>query len=841
MYPPLPSVDSGRPKIRSKYTLMPITKRGVRIEMPWNEERDPTPEEIEDFDWKTRATAAPVERSSDHEFTPFPDRTAEAPPVDKFGKPLEDTLTEPEHEPDTYLGGFFGSIKHDILGATVDNPMLQSIAHPKELRDFMPYIAPMGEQFLGMPGFGRMMRAAKPLATALEDVGGQPWVKSGIRDVLGDTDLSLENRLKTIRNIRESTPRNLGDEVGGVGDLATHDQRMAQRIYDSELKAAAKRMAVASPEFATMDTKTQRMFIKKLQDDAVAMQDAELLKKFPKPARDYGMGGESGSVGPGDLPPSAARSLKIRADLDKMREQPWFQELDKKLQETILDQIRRGETVLPTEAMPKIRNIDAPPVSLGPKEPPRTFIDSPEFNSPEWRAQAVAMELAEQPTLGAPGMWEKGSVTPGDVEPIPTRIGQPELPGVPPVKQPVWNTAMSVAQIGRQSMSSGDLSALFRQAYFVSTRKQFWTNVIPMVKALKEVNYIKGMEEIENRRTFPLMQNVGLAFTDLGKDLANREERFMSTLLEDIPVLGKWLFKPSAQAYTYGLNKIRADLFDSMILEAQRGGMEPERYGKVLPQIADYINMATGRGKFGMKKLEESATALNAFFFAPRLMASRFQILNPLTYMDPRIDRFVKTQAIRDLLGTAALSSSMLYLAKLAGASVELDPRSADFGKARFGKTRIDMTGGMGQYIRFAAQVLTQSSKSTNTGKVNKFGSSPVAPTGLDVVYNFFQNKEAPIPSFITGILSGKDYKGDPFEVGPEVLRRYAPMIAQDIWEVAHEDPKMLPVTIPASVLGFGVQSYTPKSRRARGGRPAVAPVNPFNKFLSGNAPDLIR
>src|SRR6266446_7208470 len=54
---------------------------------------------------------------------------------DVFGK-------EPEHEPETWWGGFKKSIKDQILGATAGNEMLQGAAHPQTTGDFLSLLVP---------------------------------------------------------------------------------------------------------------------------------------------------------------------------------------------------------------------------------------------------------------------------------------------------------------------------------------------------------------------------------------------------------------------------------------------------------------------------------------------------------------------------------------------------------------------------------------------------------------------------------------------------------------------------------------------------------------------------
>ena len=52
----------------------------------------------------------------------------------------EGRATEPQHEPDTWWGGFFKSLKDQALGTTI--PALQGAAHPQSAGDFLSLLLP---------------------------------------------------------------------------------------------------------------------------------------------------------------------------------------------------------------------------------------------------------------------------------------------------------------------------------------------------------------------------------------------------------------------------------------------------------------------------------------------------------------------------------------------------------------------------------------------------------------------------------------------------------------------------------------------------------------------------
>jgi hypothetical protein len=81
--------------------------------------------------------------------------------------------------------------------------------------------------------------------------------------------------------------------------------------------------------------------------------------------------------------------------------------------------------------------------------------------------------------------------------------------------------------------------------------------------------------------------------------------------------------RASNRAYVVYLNRLRADMFDAMSATLARNGEPTMAEYKA---IAQYINVATGRGSFG-KKFDKATDALAAVFFSPRYVASRFNFI----------------------------------------------------------------------------------------------------------------------------------------------------------------------------------------------------------------------
>lgn len=377
-------------------------------------------------------------------------------------------------------------------------------------------------------------------------------------------------------------------------------------------------------------------------------------------------------------------------------------------------------------------------------------------------------------------------------------------------KDKVLSATANALNLPRSLMSSFDLSAPFRQAVFLTGRKQFWGAWQDMFKQFgSEKAFRAAMDDIRARETYPLMERSGLSITEAGSNLTNREENFVSTWAEKLPGIGRGV-RASERGYTGFLNKVRADTFDDIVRKSQAAGIDFEANPKALNDIASFVNAATGRGSLG--KLEEAGPMLNGLFFSPRLMSSRLTLLNPMYYA--QLSPVVRKEAIKSLLSFGAIAGTVTALAQAGGADVESDPRSSDFAKLKYGNTRYDILGGFGQYLTLGARLATNEKK-TLKGDIQELGKKYGSDTRLDVGLNFLINKESPIASFVTDYLRGKDPVGEPFEAKKAVAERFIPMFMQDLYEVQQEEglAKGTAMAIP-SAFGVGIQTFEPRESK---------------------------
>lgn len=377
------------------------------------------------------------------------------------------------------------------------------------------------------------------------------------------------------------------------------------------------------------------------------------------------------------------------------------------------------------------------------------------------------------------------------------------------------NVGLSVVNVPRALMASFDLSAPFRQGLVLGARHpvMFGRAFAPMLKSFKSENaYLNVMDEIASRPTFKKMEEAKLQLTDF-ESLTTREEGFQSNLAEILTGGKRSPVRMSGRAYSAFLNKFRADAFDNYLRLADEAGVDIDD-PRVLRSIASWVNHATGRGS--IKSLEGAMAPLSALLFSPRLIASRLQLLNPLYYA--QLDPFARKQALRgatQLLGGISLT---LYLAKLAGAEVNLDARNSDFGKIKVGDTRVDIAGGLQQYVVNATRIIKRETVSSTTGEVKELEGGFGKPSRWSILGNFAENKLAPVPRFGMDFGKNENFAGEPFDLQREGSRLVLPIGGVSTYEAYQQSgPGPAAATAGLGGLGFGVMTYGSEPKKDGG------------------------
>lgn len=370
--------------------------------------------------------------------------------------------------------------------------------------------------------------------------------------------------------------------------------------------------------------------------------------------------------------------------------------------------------------------------------------------------------------------------------------------------------ANEVFNAPRAVMATADFSAPGRQGAILGSRfpKQFAKSVAESAKYMfKPEYYEREMYNLTQRPTYALMRSRKLA-VNAAEELTGTEEQFLGNILEGkvAKKLGiGHVIAGSDRAYSGFLTKFRADVFDKILVDSKKAGLNLGN--KELDSLTKFINSASGRGS---GTVTDQVSRLQILFSA-RLWKSRLDTLNPAYYA--RLDPLARKYALQAAASFAAITGTLLGLAKASGvADVEADPRSADFGKIKVGNTRYDILGGLQQNIRLASQLATGKKINSETGEIQTLGADRGygKPSRYDLLTQFAENKENPILAFGTKVLKGTDPAGNPINLGTEAGKLAIPLTAQSIYSTAEDTgsiPQAIGMNAPGT-FGVGVQTY---------------------------------
>jgi hypothetical protein len=185
---------------------------------------------------------------------------------------------------------------------------------------------------------------------------------------------------------------------------------------------------------------------------------------------------------------------------------------------------------------------------------------------------------------------------------------------------------------------------------------------------------------------------------------------------------------------------------------------------------------------------------------------------------------------MRNLLITGG---ALLYLAdQIPGVDVGTDPRSSDFGRIRFGDTRIDIWGGLQPYVVAAYRIKNGEKVSSTSGEVSEVGGGAfnqydnflgrfVAVTG-----DLLQQKAAPVPAYFNSWRKEKTFEGEEFDPMVEAGKLFVPIGFESTFDTARaHGPGPAAVGFGLNAFGIGVNTYgagqpkkKPSSGRGGGG-----------------------
>ncbi len=399
-------------------------------------------------------------------------------------------------------------------------------------------------------------------------------------------------------------------------------------------------------------------------------------------------------------------------------------------------------------------------------------------------------------------------------------------------KEFLLNPAAWLEQIGGVTKSiaaSLDNSFFGRQGFItLVTNPDIWVNNFKkswgdMRKELTGVDAMTPIKADVFSRPNALNGNYKAMKLDIGIE---SEEAFPSSLPEKVPLLGK-LFKASESAYNGAALRFRADLADRLIEKAEAMDVNVKDKDTGLGRL---INSMTGRGSIqltpGQSKL------INVGLFSIKYLKSNLDVLTAHVF-DKKVGAFARKEAANNLLKTIRAMAIMLMIAKfLDDESVELDPRSFDFGKIKVGKNheiKINISLGMGSIVTLASRITPTLHKGewgfwykTSKGRFIKTGTGrygEIEPSEL--VFDFIKGKAAPIARTLLTVWEGKNFAGVEPKLGDEALTLITPIPVENLFELAKTSASsnVLLYAILTALDMVGVNTSVKRNKRSGGSR----------------------
>jgi hypothetical protein len=190
----------------------------------------------------------------------------------------------------------------------------------------------------------------------------------------------------------------------------------------------------------------------------------------------------------------------------------------------------------------------------------------------------------------------------------------------------------------------------------------------------------------------------------------------------------------------------------------------------------------------------------------------------PLGYdvANGQLSDFARKEAGKNILKVSSGIAAILGVAyALDPKSVEFDPRSADFGKIRVGNTRFDVSGGITPIAVLATRMMLQSSKSSTSGKITKINEKNAdgtakfgVKTGGDVMFDFMENKYAPLASVLKQIRDKQTFEGKKPTVGSITNDLVTPLIVDNLYS-SSQDAKHANLLLIELAEAFGIATNT--------------------------------
>ena len=391
------------------------------------------------------------------------------------------------------------------------------------------------------------------------------------------------------------------------------------------------------------------------------------------------------------------------------------------------------------------------------------------------------------------------------------------------------DTTADVFHTTRALMTGGEFSGVFRQGKLAALSHPvvtFGQAVPAMFKAFRSVEQEHAeMNKIWARPNAAAYKRSGLALHNPWDfTAAQLEGNYRSRWANKIPFIAG-----SGRAYTLFLNNLRAGLYDT--LSASLSSTEGVLTAGQEKEIANLINKMTGSGNLGVRG-QKASEYLNVFFFAPKFVASRFQMITgavkvagdvatgfQISKENNAVRKLVAKEYGRMLTGIAVMYA--LYAAfRGDDEPIETDPRSTKFGKIPMGNgSYVDPMAGLLQVTVFLNTLRTGEVKNKK-GEIKSVwmdddGTSAFGQGDGAFFTRFLRSKMSPAAGTLYDrFVTHKMVDGKPFTYTDAVLNLVTPMTYKDIYEAmrAQGVPKGT-ILSTLTMFGEGLSTYENDSK----------------------------
>ena len=395
--------------------------------------------------------------------------------------------------------------------------------------------------------------------------------------------------------------------------------------------------------------------------------------------------------------------------------------------------------------------------------------------------------------------------------------------------QKAKDTVADVFHTLRALMTGGEFSGVFRQGKLAALSHPvvtFGQAVPAMFRAFRSVEQEHAeMNKIWARPNAAAYKRSGLALHNPWDfTAAQLEGNYRSRWANKIPFIAG-----SGRAYTLFLNNLRAGLYDT--LSASLSSTEGVLTAGQEKEIANLINKMTGSGNLGVRG-QKASEYLNVFFFAPKFVASRFQMITgavkvagdvatgfQISKENNAVRKLVAKEYGRMLTGIAVMYA--LYAAfRGDDEPIETDPRSTKFGKIPMGNgSYIDPMAGLLQVTVFLNTLRTGEVKNKK-GEIKSVwmdddGTSAFGQGDGAFFTRFLRSKMSPVAGTLYDrFVTHKMVDGKPFTYTDAVLNLVTPMTYKDIYEAmrAQGVPKGT-ILSTLTMFGEGLSTYENDSK----------------------------